>query len=188
MRHTPPKASPRVRVPASPRRACRTARSILLGPGPERPSSGLSPTNAFSAQVQLTRRLEPETVGAWENGQGVNRTPDTQIFSLLLYQLSYLARLPKRSRCDNEPVKSSQQAGNRRRFSIVFSGSRRSPDVGACRGSRHGEVGRMRERAEPTAFCCTLLHHCCTGGALCFIIRGEPVTMSSLIPRRRGAP
>ena len=25
------------------------------------------------------------------DGQGVNRTPDTQIFSLLLYQLSYLA-------------------------------------------------------------------------------------------------
>ena len=30
----------------------------------------------------------------WRNGQGRNRTTDTQIFSLLLYQLSYLAGCP----------------------------------------------------------------------------------------------
>ena len=32
------------------------------------------------------------------NGQGGNRTPDTRIFSPLLYQLSYLAKSAKSSR------------------------------------------------------------------------------------------
>ena len=31
-----------------------------------------------------------------DGGQGVNRTPDTRIFSPLLYQLSYLAPLQRR--------------------------------------------------------------------------------------------
>lgn len=36
--------------------------------------------------------------GASNNGQGRNRTADTQIFSLLLYQLSYLAAFRIKSR------------------------------------------------------------------------------------------
>src|SRR3954469_2538995 len=55
--------------------------------GKPRPASG----PAKRVEVQYKTRETPPGAGFRSNGQGRDRTGDTQIFSLVLYQLSYLS-------------------------------------------------------------------------------------------------
>jgi hypothetical protein len=67
-------------------------------------------TSEKSGSVAASRNLRNASEQLpFLSGQGVNRTPDTQIFSLLLYQLSYLARSPGEPPSDNEPPPGSQR-------------------------------------------------------------------------------
>lgn len=61
--------------------------SFMNGPlAPEQPqrSNAQTPTSTAAGILSIAMQC-------FRNGQGRNRTADTQIFSLLLYQLSYLA-------------------------------------------------------------------------------------------------
>ena len=47
----------------------------------------------------MNDKTSARSIAIWNGGQGRNRTTDTRIFSPLLYQLSYLAKLQRVSRC-----------------------------------------------------------------------------------------
>lgn len=89
--------------------------------------------------------------GERRSGQGVNRTPDTQIFSLLLCQLSYLAR-PMRTPSASERTHSGQHAGlhghrNCARRQAKLSDRARPPRARPSRSSRSRAVSRTAARS-----------------------------------------
>jgi hypothetical protein len=79
------------------------------------PAEGRYTTGHSQRPRRRRCRTRPSQLRGMRSGQGVNRTPDTQIFSLLLCQLSYLARSVDLPRLTDPPFGVNARHGTRDR-------------------------------------------------------------------------